>query len=244
MNPQKRRLLFGKKKFKNQYSMLFDGVDERIGFGTDDILEDGTTTATWSFWFKTSTTSLVSPLARSNDINNHPRVLFVSGILRCYIGTSNNGFRVTNTTFNDGNWHFASCVYIGATPTINIYVDGSLRNGGLTGTLPSTLPAGALEHTIASVAGGAGIREYDGSIDEITIHSSAFNAIQHRELRNQGIPMDARKHSEADNLLYYNRLGEGAIWNGTTWTFPDLIGNAIGTSVNMEELDRKLDTPS
>lgn len=227
--------------FANTKSLLFDGA-ERVEFGTADILADGATSATWNWWMKTVDSGAENPWARSDNTLNVPKMQLASGFLRSYVGTGSSFFRTSSIVVNDGVWHFISVAYDGGTNSNNIYIDGVDRTGALTGIPPASLPATAVMHTIGSRAGGAA--GYTGNIDELTIFSSFFGLSEHQELYNNRKSFDPRTHSESANILYYNRLGDDATWNGSVWTFPDLVGSATGTSVNMEFADVVSDVPS
>ena len=56
--------------------------------------------------------------------------------------------------------------------------------------------------------------------------------------------MDAQSHSAIADLFYYNQMGDGATFDGSNWSLPDVQGNvAAAASINMELGDRVTDVP-
>ena len=90
--------------------------------------------------------------------------------------------------------------------------------------------------------GGANITPvypFQGNIDEFAILEGAKTLIEIQEIYNSGVPTDLTSHSP---LAGY-RMGDGANFDGTNWTLPDIVGSKPGTSTNMDISDRVGDAP-
>ena len=66
---------------------------------------------------------------------------------------------------------------------MNIYLNGVLDNGVLSGTVKSSLPANSVDNRIGSTAAGGSY--FNGSIDEVMIFNSALSATDVSELYNR-----------------------------------------------------------
>lgn len=124
------------------YGRYFDGTDDKITIGTAASLAI-TGSLTIITWFNLSSLATVGPLV--NKCQSTSRRAFLSyfnsspNAIEFYIssdGTSSNrAFRISSSTgLNDDTWHMFAGVYVPST-TQDIYLDGALNNGALTGTI-------------------------------------------------------------------------------------------------------------
>ena len=78
------------------------------------------------------------------------------------------------------------------------------------------------------------------NVDELSLYSSALTPTNVTSIFNGGVPNDV---SGLNPITWY-RMGDGATWNGSKWTFTDEGSGGIDAeSANMIEADRELDTP-
>ena len=237
--------------FVNEYSMSFDGVDERFNVGTTSL---GITSAiTVSAWVKIPTTNTgggganIQVIACEDNTSSGQRNwnLFWRGTGYNYFvfvihHTNLTISSITSTGIvpNDNQWHHLLATFDGTTNAngLKLYVDGTLFQTTATSTgINSYAP---METTIGTLTGGIGWR-LEGNIDEVSIWNSdqSSNA---SSIYNGGLPTDLSSLSP----LSWWRMGDGDTWNGSTWTLTDNgSGGNDATSVNMEEGDRVTDVP-
>ncbi|MBI5134472.1 MAG: LamG domain-containing protein [Candidatus Taylorbacteria bacterium] len=91
------------------------------------ILDIGLGSATRAMWFKT--TQAGAALMRKSDSSNASGMIMnlTGGALQCYVHTNGTLSIVGTTAYNDGQWHYASCVLDRTANTLAIYVDGALQ---------------------------------------------------------------------------------------------------------------------
>lgn len=224
----------------NTKSILLDG-GERVNLGTNDIIADGATSASYSLWVKTSSNVNAFLYGRYSGGNNAttPTVFLVSGIPRFYMGTSIANYRDGTTDISDGQWHHLLCVFVGGSK-LDIYLDGVNDNGALTGSIVGSVPANNVGNTIGQNVGNAS--GLVGNLDEVGIFQADLSS-NVAETYNGGKPTDLLVHSQSANLKGYWRLGDKGVWDGSNWSFPDQKGSNNGTSLNMELADVVTDTP-
>lgn len=229
--------------FSNTKSMLFDGVDEEIDLGIGHILfPPGTTKGSWSAWFKSSSSSAQVILSKYDGrVNDIPLLIRIESNVIKWISRISGTLvsRVSSSTVNDNQWHHLACIFKGST-NMDIYLDGVLNNGTLSGTIPASLSTVSFDNTIGKV-GDVGGSPFNGNIDEVSIWDKGLSSDEVTEIYNSACPNDLSLHSATANLLSWWRMGEGATFS-TNWTIPDEKGSNTGTSVNMEESDRVIDT--
>lgn len=248
------------KPYSNQYSMLFDGVDESLASASNPTFLP-TTAWSGSVWMKI------------NDIVTNLQMILcndqVSGVNRSYLlyyrgsasglrklriaffntdGTQNELDNVTPAYFEDGNWHHVAWTYTGDTTTngFKFYVDGSKVNemtSGSTGirTFSGTSCKIAVgDSSVQTGSWGAGT-----TVNDVAMWERVLTPTEISEIYNAG--------SGGVNLAPYSpdvwyRMGNDIddVWGGANWTVKD-IGygghSADLTSKNMEEVDRVTDVP-
>ena len=239
----------------NKYSMLFDGVNERLVI--DNAIDDlaATTAGTWSAWVKLpslpSTASIIIGFAQSNAAKRI--ILFVSptsGLLRavCTNTTGQWTLETNAAAFIGGIWAHVCIVQNGTSPVL--YVNGTAPAQTFTTQVDKTQWfnnfTGLNKGRIANYnynSGGEALH-LSGNIDEVSIFNTNLSAAQISELYKNGRPANVLNHSASANLVSYWRMGDGtASWDGTNWTIPDETGTNNASSVNMEQADVEKDVP-
>jgi|GEM_PF-2254965 len=233
--------------FVNEYSMSFDGIDERFDVGTTSL---GITSAiSVSAWVKIPTTNTggggtnIQEIICEDTASGSNRNWFLNwrggGLDRFQFGIwntdgSSTQILTTGITPNDGNWHHLLATYDGTTNAngLKLYVDGGTP---FTATASSTgiRSISSVEATIGALTGGANWF-FEGNIDEVAVWNTdqSSNA---STIYNSGKPADLSSLSPVS----WWRMGDGDTWNGSTWTLTDNgSGGNDATSVNMEEADR------
>jgi hypothetical protein len=167
--------------YPNLYSVLFDGVDERIACGAVDTMDDATE-CTWSVWFKQAASppsnAVLFNQARGGGGNTFQFLFGTSGALArlgVYDGTSFTELRYSRTA--DTAWHHVCVVFDGAgadnAARLKAYFDGApVVASSFVGTVPAALNSAAQRGTAALFIGGGGTgttNNWGGHVDEPAI---------------------------------------------------------------------------
>ncbi|MDP4009580.1 MAG: DUF2341 domain-containing protein [Candidatus Shapirobacteria bacterium] len=180
-----------------------------INYQAINGLQDFTT----SFWMKSSGSAdgIISG-AGSNSDNE----LFIAYQQNFDIRTRNVNVD-TNISTNDGEWHFISVTRNQSTGNMVLYVDGILKNQGISGTLPLNISSGGfiLGQDQDSVGGGfSASQSYDGLLDDLKIYNYIRTQRQIIEDMNAGHPIGG---SPVGSQLAYWKFDEG--YGSATYDF-------------------------
>ena len=243
--------------FRNQYSFLFDGVNERININAVGTALAATTTGTWSAWVKPVDATPANYVVFISFGNGDSTVLLQLSIditTGLFSGFGLNGgvtkwqVRCSSAPFSDNIWTHIALVQDGVSPVL--YVNGIAPAQTFPTSIDKTiwfnnlvLNNGRIGCRFYSVAEADGALPLNGNIDEVGFFNRNLSAAQITELYNNGKPKDLKKHSASGNLVSYFRMGDGDTFDGTNWTLFDKKGTNNGTSVNMEQGDRVAAVP-
>jgi hypothetical protein len=103
-------------------------------------------------------------------------LLWISGnklVLDIEDSSGNMCNRASSTTPATNTWYFGVGVFDAVAGTVNIYLNGALNNGTLTGTVISSLGAGTQILAIGNNNGGASV--FQGNIDNVMVWNRALN---------------------------------------------------------------------
>lgn len=249
-------LLFDSKKFNNEYSILFDGVNEAINIDSTKTSLATTTTGTWSVWMKvadaTPATAGVIVSFGDTDANNHIELFITTTGL--FQGFARNAAEVKwdvdtdSAAFTDNKWAHVAIVQDGVSPVL--YVNGvavaqtftTQTNKAWWLNSDSNIDNGRIACLNRNSAGNTNF--INGNIDEVSIWNINLTASQIAAIYNNGKPNNLKKHSAFSNLVMWIR-GDGAVYNGTNLIFPNSSENNsnTGTSINMEASDINNNVP-
>ncbi len=230
--------------FGYRYGYQFDGVDEMITIPntTTYSCQDPFSV---SLWYKipaqvSFTENLFSVTSGSS---NGMYILGQSGCMTLFI-KSTDGKQLwarCNNRFNTINqWYHIVITYDGSLDWTGakIYVDGveygTTRNPYYYNNLLSTSEFGGLENIIGSGYHPSGIKHFTGRVDDVQFYDFELNSTQASDIYNSGYVT-----APTASPVHHWKLGEEDTFS-TDWTVKDSIGSLDGTSVNMEEEDRKL----
>lgn len=237
----------------NQYSMLFDGVDEYVNINAVRTALASTAAGTWSCWVKPVDATPVTSefMIGFGDVNANEHLGFLmqgtTGIFRCICkiaGTVQWDLNTDVNPFSDGAWAHIAVVQDGAEPVI--YVDGVAVGQTFDIELDKTkwfndlagLDNGRIGNRNFNNLGE--VNYFNGNIDEVIFINSALTQPQIANIYNKGKPKDEKGIANGVTAL---RMGDKSTFDGTNFTFIDQIGNNNGTSVNMEFIDKTHETP-
>jgi len=228
--------------FSNVYSFEFDGVDETFSTGLS-LAYTAVPNVTLSCWIKMDTTG-VSFFTASFPIginSSHPngspiRIYYEPTQSRILIqGQGGNTFSTSN--LNDGNWHHIvqTIQYDTGGTIFNVYIDSvkEITNKLLYAHIPLTG-----DFVIGGLRTNFGF--FKGNIDEVSVFNSILSQTDINTIYGSGTPSNI---SSLNPVAWY-RMGEEGTYSGGTWTLTDQgSGGNNATSNNMEEADRKTNTP-
>ena len=221
------------------YGYEFDGVDERIIMNPLNVSVN--TTFSLSCWVKANNVTTNNQCVLGNTSNSsvnkgfqiwaiNSKIFFQikeSLSSRILIATSNN--ISNNTWYNvvinyDGSSNASGCeIYInGVKQAIIVYSNTLSLGSDITSEI----------FYIGRTGSGA---FYDGRIDDVQFYNFELNQTQVSDIYNNGYVTDPTA-----SPVHHWKLGESDTWDGSNWTVVDEQGGLNGTSVNMEEEDRKL----
>ena len=224
--------------FANQFSFEFDGFDEGFTIGNPTELQL-TNNISISGWFKTSSTLIMNLFTkRASGINNWA-VYMQSGKIYFWVSVNGSSIPVqvnSAGTLNDGDWHFFAGVRDGT--SLKLYIDNL---SPVTGTVASG-SLGNPNGTIMIAETAVNSFRFNGNLDELAIFDYGLSEDNIDTIYGTGQPSSL---STLSPVAFY-RMGDEATFNSATgvWTLTDQgSGGNNATSNNMEEADRKADTP-
>jgi len=190
-------------------ALIFDGTGDYVNLGTDNTFY-GNEDLTLSCWVKTPATASGSGHFISRDDGTTTGRPFYMGMhttsQQVIFRTQDSGgvgkYRLSTATIDDDNWHHIVGVFVAGT-SFDIYVDGSLSNGALTGgDFPSNMGTKAGVDTIISGKDG-GSTLFTGDIAQVAIYNKALTSAEVTTQYNLGIEGD---YSSDSGLVGYWKL--------------------------------------
>ena len=219
-----------------RYGYQFDGVDESVSI-TGSLNLNSSDAFSFSFWFRLPVTGNVT-----EEIINYPGVSNAGIVIRLLSGQLNmivtgadntRADAKTNLYYNQDEWyHVVWTKNTGQDWTdLTCYVDGVSVATSLQfqNTLSSNTAIGNNELFIGGVTS-----MFDGRVDDVQFYDFELNATQVSDIYNSGYVT-----APTAAPIHHWKLGEEDTFS-TNWTVKDSVGSLDGTSVNMEEVDRKL----
>jgi hypothetical protein len=215
-----------------RYGYQSDGVDEGLNFGNVLPL-DYDSTFSFSFWIKTTDTTK-GILGKFNGTTGYYLYITSAGKLsvRLYNGTLTRIDVYSTNTINNGEWKHCVCTYDGSTNAsgVKIYIDAVLESNVVNDdTLGNDTLLNASDLEFASVSS-----YLNGRLDDVQYYDFVLNSTQASDIYNSGYVT-----APTASPIHHWKLGEEDTFS-TNWTVKDSVGSLDGTSVNMEEVDRKL----
>lgn len=172
-------------------ALNFDGSSGYVDLGNPALLQI-TGSMTWSAWVKAAVTpaddgNIVAKsdwasgwqFKTSPDTGPHTFGVAVSG------GTNSFAQRYSTTVRLLNVWYHVAGVYDAAARTLNIYVNGVLDNGVLSGSVPASQLNSAVNVNIGRRSDGF---YFSGVIDEVRIYNRALSAAEIQADMNTPIP--------------------------------------------------------
>ena len=191
--------------FSNDYSLAFDGSDDKVDLGSDKP-NDGTGAITISAWINPTTFGEGS---RGYVITNGKMFLYVNDS-DDKLTLSRDGeteHHSADDSISTGSWQHIAVASASDGTNTNFYVNGALS--GDANQNVGTPVAGNTNTFIGNNNGGN--RTFHGNMDEVSIWNTALSAGDISALYNSGVPTDLLSDSNSGNLVGWWRMGDGTI---------------------------------
>ena len=189
----------------NTYSVSFDGSNDYMPAGNVTAL-NGVANASFSFWYKTSGTGIVTLIGDSSNGLAAYQYNNGSMYIHSFVGSSTHS--ISNPTL--GVWHHIACTFEASAS--KAYLDGSLVSTVDHGdTTASTCGNG---FSIASLPGYSNQISGQKLIDEVALFTSTLSASDVTAIYNSGVPADLSSYSPVG----WWRMGDNDSGTGTTIT--------------------------
>ncbi len=235
----------------NRFSFTFDGTDDYIDCGDNDNLSFGNTSSdfpfTFSMWVKVDDLTTSHTLIKKFDYNsgNSEYNIYIGSDGAIYnniysngVGLNRRGRKTSTGLISINTWYHIVWTYDGqggtnASNGIKIYLDG-VRVDNANNQKNSYV---AMRNSNLLFKIGELI---NGNMDEVAVFNSELSQSDVTTIYNGGEPNDISSLSP----LSWWRCGDEANFSGGVWTLVDQgSGGNDGTSNNMDENNRVLDTP-
>ena len=227
--------------YSNEYSFLFDGVDDYVDCGDFSAYDNGDFSC--SIWvYKTTSNDTERFISNSGASAKAGFDIVMDRYENIYVQrntrTSDTASGYIAIGFTLNNWHHITATYEDSTKTLKIYLDGVLKDTtiGSASTNSASIPL-----SIGCYSSGVS-QFFTGNIDEVSIFNSELSASDVTDIFNLGVPTSLSSYA---SLVSWWRMGENATWDGVRdWTLVDQGSGANnGLTQNMVEASRVADVP-
>ena len=210
-------------------ALSFDGVDDRVSLGNPASLQI-TGSLSIAAWIKADAfpngddNHILSKSGSSGSVGYKFSATIDNGVEQVYMVVSGDGTnfaqRYTATTITTGRWYHVVGVYNAAAQTIDVYVDGTLNNGILSGTVPSSV-FNTSDPAYIGVYNGSFARLFDGLIDDVRIYNRALSPEEIHRLYKIGGTFGVNRTNNSDPAFTNGLIGH--------WTFDgtDVSGSKV-----------------
>jgi hypothetical protein len=209
-----RASLFPAVPFADEYSTLFDGVNDYVDFGNNFNFER-TDPFSFSFWVYLNSASgnqtIYSKQATTSSTGT--RINFNAGRLELYLVNTQTTNQIRAQINSSGiigaaAWKHCVITYNGSSDAngVKFYIDNILyATSATTNNLTATIIT-----TDNVKIGVTGTSNYlNGALDEFSIWNKELSAAEVSSIYNSGNPANLANHSAYANLLSWWRMGDG-----------------------------------
>ena len=204
-----RRITLGGDKFRDEYSLAFDGTDDHINIGNVSTFNNLSTFSIVCWVYVDSYTGTAKQTIFSKD-NVIELILTTSGTPNMVLYVDNEGAGDEfGQSITAGEWTHVVATFTGGSPndTRKLYLNGSLV---------STITSGGKENTETSendaVIGGRASSNYmNGKVSELAFYNNALSNSQVKTIYNGREPYNHKEGVASSNLVGWWRMGDGAL---------------------------------
>ena len=225
-----RRITLGGDVFRDEYSLSFDGTDDKLATTVPSSTFHGDFSL--SAWVKRVDVGSAGEIVDGRAGTDDGFILFFR---------STNDLRAsfdaldvtTGTTFTTANiWYHIAIVYTDSSETGQIYVNGVLTATG-TGTSDLDNTNNVLE--IGDT--------FQGNISDVAIYNTPLTTSQVKTLYNGREPYNHKEGVASSNLVGWWRMGDGLENHSGSTIYDMSVNSNNGTMTNMASDDFTGDTP-
>ena len=251
MFPSRRITSCSGDKFRDEYSLSFDGSNDWVSGGAfTNFIADNATSATFGVWMKSSddgsgsdsSACLIGERTGKNFMIAKNAGNTTVKLMYTEVNGGNEDACVSTTEMFDQQWHFIVGTY--SSGVSKIYVDGVLEdtqdNSPPSGT-DTQLDCDSANLGIGGESGAA--RNYYGKISDAFVYTSTLSANDVKTIYNNREPFNHNGWKNISTLKAWYRMGDG-LENSSGTTIYDMSNNTNnGTMSNMAANDFTGDTP-
>jgi len=204
MFPSRRITSCSGDKFRDEYSLAFDGSDDHIKIPS---IVDSVHDANFSylFWAKRNVTDAIHNILGDTASGTNYIRFSTTGLLS--IETNSSGDQADGTLVsNDTGWHYYAVVISGGNGTCQMYQDGvalSMTNPDLEADLKYRRIGGQGSEGTSS--------SFNGNISEIAVYNIALTSSQVATIYNGREPYNHKEGIATSNLQAWWRMGDGGL---------------------------------
>ena len=206
MFPSRRITSCSGDKFRDEYSLAFDGSDDHIKIpSTGDSVHDAN--FSYLFWAKRNVTDAIHNILGDTASGANYIRFSTTGLLS--IETNSSGDQADGTLVsNDTAWHYYAVVISGGNGTCQMYQDGV----ALSMTNPD-LEADLKYRHIGGQGSDGTSSSFNGNISEIAVYNIALTSSQVATIYNGREPYNHKEGVCSSNLQAWWRMGDGDLDN-------------------------------
>ena len=219
MFTSRRITTMGGDKFRDEYSMFFDGSDEHIDIdtGLNSSLEGDFTI---SCWVK-ATESRNQTVFSAQDNSSDGVALTIGSGENVKLVLNDDTSVSTGAPLNLNKWCHLVGQYNDSTNEANLYVDGVLT-GASPHSVDKAISGVSADATIGELSYGG--NNFKGNISEVAIYNKALSASEIKTLYNSREPYNHKEGVASGNLQAWYRMGDGTYDQKST---DDLDGGIV-----------------
>ena len=239
--------VLGGDKFRDEYSLDFDGTNDKIDAG-DITTFDGLSDMSISTWVKVegSGTEVIISKGGYNTDGASFQLRYSGGRISFSVerdsdesdGEGYFGYSNSNSSDVDNKWCHIAVSYSNTNDTFAIYVNGSSKTITATSGTFIDIP----NSSSSFIIGGDASNAFEGKISNVAIYNLALTASQVKSIYNDREPYNHKEGSFSSNLIGWWRMGDGLLdAKNSSDTDAGIINNEATVSLGSDLLGGKGD---
>ena len=209
----------------------FDGNGDLVRLPKSPVWNFGTGSFSLNAWFNSSDAGIQNIISYHEYSNTQANwyLRLNAGIIQFVIGEIGSGsthYTVlnSNSSFNDGNWHFVSAVRDAVSGELRLYVDGKVAATPLPDPGYNIVGTVDMYPSIGAAGMDSSLFEYfNGQIDEVSVYNRALSEAEAASIYNAG---------STGKCACANPPNDMVGWWGGDGNAADIIGDNQGTPTN------------
>ena len=224
-----RRITLGGDKFRDEYSLSFDGTNDYVDCGSDSSLDVGTSDFTACAWFKiVNDGNHHDIISKGSSLNTGYgwAISFFNDDKNIYLdtgdGTTRQGVDTADNSIEYGKWYHVTATRSNSTNTLKLYLDGVFT---FENSIATNDDLGDGSQNIPFKIGSSEENRYlNGNISDVAYYNTALTSSQVKTIYNGREPYNHKEGVASSNLVGWWRMGDGAL-DGFDFKASGLIQN-------------------